>query len=235
MADFKKQRPVRNPCAPEPFRGNLMSNPWKNSPLDTSGEPLRYLLSSLHYVAPSENHSESFRVAKAISTGEESDLVARLRDADEAIGAMRKSRLKNKSDKMHADLHAAANLLNELNLVFYSLSEYFQLFQQGDLLRLSYENALYMNFAIKDDFSSENKAKIVQMIRAAIEIINKLKQNESGPPLKIREDTLKRLLGETRIMEVGKDAESYMMDELSDVIEECNVQLKTIKMVKFGV
>ncbi len=195
-----------------------MSNPWKESAADIAVTPLTYLYASFH---------DAELDVKIPDTSSKDSLVNRLRLADEVTQRRRELKYKNKVESMYSETTLTNGLIEELDSIFRKLSQDFDLFLCGDLLKNGYDNSIYVN--IKDNLNDENRAKIVDLIRASVKVIRKLKETKSGSSLQIREENFTSLLRSSGIMDESKRPHDYAIDDLFDLITECNMQIRTLK------
>jgi hypothetical protein len=200
-----------------------MSNPWKDSAADVAITPLNYLLASIH---DSDHHSE---IKITNDSNSENSLVQSLRLADSITQKRRDLKYRNKIENMYSETTLTNNLVEELDMIFRDLTNSFDTFQDGNLLKNAYENSVYVSITAKDNLGENNRVKIVNLIRTCVTVIKTLKETKLGDSLQIREDVFSRVLESSGIMDNLKLLEDYSLDDLFEVITECNLQIRALK------
>lgn len=196
-----------------------MSNPWKESAADVAITPLTFLLASFQDTTADSKDSPG-------DHGSDS-LVQKLRLVDEITEKRRDLKYKNKIESMYSETTLTNGLVEELDSIFGDLCNVFQSFQCGNLLKTSYENAVYLSASVKDNINDDNRAKIVELIRACVKVIRKLKDTKSSKS-QHRDDRFLALLRSSSIMSEGKGVEDFSADDLCELVSECAAQIKII-------
>lgn len=201
-----------------------MSNPWKESAVvDNAVTPLTHLLNIVQ-------GSESEGRAVPESSGD-SSLVAKLKAADAITNRRRELKYRNKIENMYSETTLTNQLVTDLDVIFRSLSTDFQSFENDDLLQNAFQNTVFMNMSIKDNLNDDNRTKLVELLRAAIRVIQKLKESKNGP-IVIREEVFVQLILVTDILNESKPESEYVIGDLFDLLKEINIQIQELKKVQ---
>lgn len=199
-----------------------MSNPWKDSAVvDNAVTPLTQLLA----VVQGNDQARNIPESKG-----ESSLVAKLKLADAITNRRRELKYRNKIENMYSETTLTNQLVTDLDVIFRSLSTDFQNFEHEDLLQNAYQNTVFVNMSIKDNLNDDNRTKVIELIRSAIRVIQKLKETKTGH-LDIHEEAFNRLIQVTEIMNTTKPHSAYNIGDLYDLLKECNIQIKELKEV----
>lgn len=200
-----------------------MSNPWKDSAVvDNAVTPLTHLL---NIIQGSESDSKTVPESKG-----ESSLVAKLKAADAITNRRRELKYRNKIENMYSETTLTNLLVTDLDVIFRSLSTDFQSFESDDLLQNAFQNTVFVNMSIKDNLNDDNRTKILELLRAAIRVIQKLKESKAGP-IAIREEIFIKLIHITDIMNESKPESDYVIGDLFDLLKEVNIQIQELKKV----
>lgn len=200
-----------------------MSNPWKESAVvDNAVTPLTHLLG---IVQGSESEARGIPESNG-----ESSLVAKLKAADAITNRRRELKYRNKIENMYSETTLTNLLVTDLDVIFRSLSTDFQNFENDDLLQTAYQNTVFVNMSIKDNLNDDNRAKIIELLRAAIRVIQRLKESKAGP-IAIREDIFINLVHVTDILNETKPDSEYVVSDLFDLLKEINIQIQELKKV----
>ena len=199
-----------------------MSNPWKDSAVvDNAVTPLTHLLSIVH----ADSEGRTVPVAKG-----ESSLVSKLKAADAITNRRRELKYRNKIENMYSETTLTNQLVTDLDVIFRSLSTDFQNFENDDLLHNAYQNTVFVNMSIKDNLNTDNRSKIIELLRSAIRVIQKLKESKNGP-IAIREDVFIKLIHVTDILNESKPDNEYVVGDLFELLQEINIQIQELKKV----
>ena len=204
-----------------------MSNPWRTTPADIGLMPLFRLLNAL---GDEENEASTRKSTIIQSRLKPPTLVEELRELDEYIIRKRDNEFMKTAYELRPELKHSTELVDHLTELFYTISIQLDAFNQTDALKNSYVNAFKSNQIIWDDISQENKAKLVNSIRSAIDAILRIfKDREQTEVIVSHQNSMQELIKRTNVFDETKEFDDYYLEDLYDLLTECVNALELIR------
>jgi hypothetical protein len=196
-----------------------MSNPWDTTPADLALTPFYELLKSFE--------SNYNRQVPAFSG---SSLIAKLREADKLAEARRESQFQQKAIEIRPELKQCMDLEQEMDSMFTELSGLLDKLNGQDHLSQAYLRVFHSSQVVWDDISHENKAKLVQCIRSAINAIFKqIQARQEEPSFSTHQKVVSDLIDRTSVFDETKEFDDFFLEDLYDLLTECANSLELIK------
>lgn len=198
-----------------------MANPWRTSPAEVGLLPLYRLLNAFEN-DNGQPHNPPSRFKKR-------GLIDELRELDEYIITKREADFQKTAYELRPELKRSSELVDHLSGLFNQISIELDTFNQSDALKNSYVNAFKTNQIIWDDISHENKAKLVNSIRLAIDAILRIfHDREQTSAIISHQQSMQLLMERTNVFDEAKEFDDYYLEDLYDLLTECSNALELI-------
>jgi hypothetical protein len=192
-----------------------MANPWSSSAEDVALQPLRRFLDS-------DQRITSVAVAEEKLNDDPNDMVTRLRLADQKTleyydngGTLSHTGLK-------PETILAYDLAKELTVQLTIIQSYLLHFDEHDSLKIALLNAIKACSAHKEELSVVNRAKLIECIRNAMELIPRIYKKANKVPPQEHTDALNKAL------EVMQSNGVVSQEDLYGYIRSCTLLLSML-------
>jgi hypothetical protein len=152
-----------------------MSNPWSSTLEDVALQPLRRLLDNDHRVT-------SVALAEQKFDSDPNDLITKMRLADRATRNYLTSGQRTSNDSFSTESILAHELAKELTAQMQLICKQLENFDDHDTLKLALLEAIKSCSAHKEELTVVNRAKLIDCLRTAMEIIPELYRKASVIP-----------------------------------------------------
>lgn len=193
---------------------SLSSNPWVKSPADVALNPVLSFVKKYR-------ESRNLPIESGPSEQPRSSFIAQLRQADAISARKRAVAYQEYVNHRYPEIRESAETMDELAVLATKLARYFERYGTGEDIRESYFHVIRANQVAWDDLSLENKGKMIQTLRHAVQSITTLNKNRVQSSEVIEQcKTYEDVLARTSILDESKNFDDYLLEDLHEVITE---------------